>query len=137
MEQLEATNVEASKALEAYEADRQHLATSCTAMLRRFRSENERVRTTSVPSYFAVFPTFPSQVDAAPLGLLRERLAHAHLRFDQLKAEAHRLHGVQGQRVEMVTQRFEEFFDRQIRRADAGRGDSENGAGAVERGRPS
>lgn len=134
VDRLEATVVDTEKAIEAYESDRQHLETDSARLLRHFRGENERVRSTRPPGYFATLPQFPSQIDAGPVGLLNDRLTAVHQRFDALKDKAHRLEASQPERVQAATSRFEAFYNGQLRRADAGRGDSGDGADTLEGG---
>ncbi len=128
VEQLDATVVDAEKTPETYESDRQHLQTDCTRLLRNVRSANERVRSTPVPEFFRTFPTFPSQLDKAPVDLLKRRLEAAHRRLDDFKVEASRLEAGQPQRVQSATHHFGQFYNDQLRRADAGRGDPGDGA---------
>ena len=132
VEQLEAIVVSAHKAAEAYDSDRQHIESECGRFLRQFRSANEGVRSTRPPAYFASFPDFPVLLDANPVRHLEDRLAAVHVRFDKFKTEAHRLEAAQPGRVQAATRRFEDFFDGQVRRADAGRGDaSEDGRALI------
>lgn len=126
--QLEATVVDAEKSAEAYESDRQHLETDTTRLLRNFRSANESVRSTPPPKYFQSFPILSSHLDTAPVQLLKTRLIAAAQRFDELKAVADRLEAGQPERVQTATRQFEKFYAGQLRRADAGRGDSADGA---------
>lgn len=126
VKQLENTVVDAGKVLEAYEADVQHLATSCAGRLRRVREANTRVRTTAPPKHFDRFPEFTIDVSPAPLQRLKARLAQANVRLDKLKDVAHAIRGQQAQRVKGAAKRFESFVDAQLIRAEASRG-SENG----------
>jgi hypothetical protein len=132
VEQLEAIVVEAEKTPEVYESDRQHLQLDCTRLLRAFRSANEQVRSAPPPSYFRELPALPSQLDTEPVVLLKRRLTAAHGRLDEFKVEAHRLKGSQPQRIESATDRFEQFYTSQLRRADAGRGDPGDGADTLQ-----
>jgi hypothetical protein len=125
VKQLEDTVVDAGNVLEAYEADVQHLATSCAGRLRRVREANARVRTTAPPKHFEHFPEFTIDVSPAPLQRLKARLAQANVRLDKLKDVAHAIRGQQAQRVKSVAKRFESFVDAQLIRAEASR-DVEN-----------
>jgi hypothetical protein len=128
VKQLEATVVEAGKTPEVYEADRQNLQTECTRLLRNVRDATERVRSTPPPNFFRTFPAFPSQLDTEPVFLLKRRLDEAHRRLDEFKAEASRFEAGQPQRVQSATHNFARFYDGQLLRADAGRGDPGDGA---------
>jgi hypothetical protein len=128
LDQLELTVVGADKTVVSYETGRQHLEADCARLLREFRSANERVRSTRPPSYFREFPEFASRVDARPVHALKQRLTAAHYRLDELKVAAHRLEAEQPERVRDAGLRFEHFYEGQLHRADAGRGDpSEDG----------
>ena len=131
---LEGVVVDAEKAVEAYESDRQHLETECGRLLRQFRSANERVRSTRPPAYFATVPSFPSQIDSRPIERLKERLATVHGLLDEFKVEAHRIEGEQKQRVQATALRFEKFHDSQVHRADVGRGDPSEDAHTTSAG---
>jgi hypothetical protein len=128
VEQLEATVVEAERTPEVYESDRQHVQTNCTRLLLSVRSANERVRSTPAPAFFRTFPEFPSQLDTEPVVQLKRRLDAAHRRLDAFKVEARRFEAGQPERVQQATHHFGQFYNSQLRRADAGRGDSGDGA---------
>jgi hypothetical protein len=132
LEELGQAVVGAERSLEAYEAQRERIARWCHQYLRRYRSENETVRTTPAPQYFSQYPSFDSQLDAKPIASLRVRLGRAGARLDQLKEEARRIALEQSTRMEAARDRVEAFFRDSLLRADAGRGDgSASGARAV------
>ena len=133
LEQLGQTVVCAERSLEAYEAERERIERWCHQYLRRYRSENEAVRTTPAPKYFSDYPSFESQLDAKPIASLKVRLGRAGARLDLLKEEAQRIALEQSGRVEAARDRVVAFLRDSLHRADAGRGDgSASDARAVD-----
>jgi hypothetical protein len=123
VKQLQAATVRAEHTLDGYETHRAHLEHQCELLLRRYRDENQAIRTNRAPTYFASFPIFPSLIDHTVPEELVARLGRASDALDGLKAEAHRLRREQADRVKQAAQRFEECLHEQFRRADEGRGD--------------
>jgi hypothetical protein len=135
LEQLGQIVVQAERGLEGYEAERERLARWCHQWLRKYRSENEAVRTTPAPGYFSRLPEFPSEVDGQPVEKLKDRFQLDCRRLEELKVAARRICLDQSGRVEAARGRFEGFLQEALRRADTGRGEgSGRDAGVAEPG---
>jgi hypothetical protein len=129
IEQLGQILVQARRALEAYEAERERIGRWCHQYLRRYRAENEAVRTTPAPQYFSTYPDFPSQVADEQVTQLQLRLERAAGRLVELKQESDRILLAQAGRLAAARDRFSTFLRRALRAADAGRGDGSSHQG--------
>ncbi len=123
VDQLGQIVVKVRRALEAYEAERERIGRWCLQYLRRYRAENEAVRTTRTPVYFSDYPDFPSQVAADAIAEFQERLDRAGARLSALKEASDRMVFGQSDRVAAARARFSTFVRHALRVADAGRGD--------------
>ncbi|MBI1797175.1 MAG: hypothetical protein HYR74_09000 [Candidatus Eisenbacteria bacterium] len=115
--------VRLERAIESYEAERERIARWAVQWLTRYRSENQAMRTTPPPRYFTEFPSFPSELDHAPIENLAQRLRAATTHLDGLKDTAHEMEIGQPQRAAAARERFDAFLKDCLRRADHGRGD--------------
>jgi len=120
LEQLGQLVVRAEQCVEGYEAERERTERWACQWLKRFRTENEAVRTTKVPAYFASYPSFPSQLDAAPVLELQQRLGRAATDVEALRTEARTIEHRQPERVREADTRIQGFMARVQQLADAG-----------------
>ena len=127
-EQLGQVVVRVARRLEGYEAERERLERWCHQWLRRYRVENESVRTTRSPAYFSRFPNLRSEVDGVVLAQLVARLQQAGRQLAEIKAESHAICLEQSSRVAVAGDRFEGFLRDALHRADVGRGDGSSHA---------
>ncbi len=120
---LGAIVVRAERSLEAYEAERERIERWSHQYLRRYRAENEAVRSTPTPQYFSSYPGIESQIRGDSTITMKARLKSAGTRLDQLRDEAHRIGLQQPERVAHARDRLESFLRDRFCQADSGRGD--------------
>ena len=123
IERLRDLAVQAQRRVERYETERAHNQHWCTVLLRRYRTENEGVRTARPPAYFQVYPEFPSELNADAVADLNARLGKARTALEQLAAQAHTIGMQQHERVVAARRQLDGFVIKAVQRADAGRGD--------------
>lgn len=123
VKQLRQLTVEARARIERYETERAHNQHWCTVLLRRYRTENESVRTCPAPAYFKVYPELPPELDHTVAERLAVRLDHASERLEALVQAAHAVVSRQPEHMAAARGRLDEFVSECARRADAGRGD--------------
>jgi len=123
VQQLRDLAVQTQRRVERYETERAQHVHWCSVLLRRYRTENESVRTTKSPAYFAVYPDIPSELNDDVVADLNARLALARAAHDQLAAQAHTIGMQHHERVAEARRQLETFIGETVRRADHGRGD--------------
>lgn len=124
-------SAEARRRIDHYETERAHHQHWCTVLLRRYRCENEAVRTAPPPAYFGVYPEIPPELDGAVATDLAARVERARAALEGLAAQSHATASAQPARVARARQQLDGFVAGAVRRADAARGDGTESPGTT------
>jgi hypothetical protein len=129
VEEMSRALVIAQKAADAYDTDREHIASRCEIYLRKYRDENKAIRRAPPPAYFELFPPLPELLDRAPIEAMSQRLQFARRALEALKAHAHGIKAESRRRLTEIARRFDEFLATRLPRheqsaaVDAGEAD--------------